>query len=72
MRYYNEHLCFNCEKELSIEEKMFSDGRCPRCGWKSPLAGTVCKTIERGYRLQTTGKWWQFWKKPIRVYDAEQ
>ena len=62
--YYNAYFCVECDKELSWHKMMNSYGRCPHCGFKSPLSATVVKCNERGYEfVRNNVSWFKFWKK---------
>lgn len=49
-----EYRCVSCNQRLSEFERMYSHGRCPCCGYKSPSAGTIVDTTERAYRTVVT------------------
>jgi predicted RNA-binding Zn-ribbon protein involved in translation (DUF1610 family) len=49
-KFYNEIFCVSCNEILSSDEQMYSNGRCPKCGYKDEDACTVVKTYDRGYR----------------------
>jgi hypothetical protein len=40
-RYENVRRCVNCHGHLSYSEVMYSDGRCPLCGYKAEGACTI-------------------------------
>jgi len=68
MSWKTEYRCVNCEAVLGEFVRMYSDGRCPECGFKGKSAGTIVDTTEHAYRNKRGGRWWQFWKQPSRVY----
>ncbi len=63
-----EYRCVNCKRVLGDWFVHYSNGRCPACGHKDEMAGTIVETTEHAYRLATNGRWWQFWKPRWRVY----
>lgn len=68
MTYKNAEFCVNCKEELTKHEIMYSNGRCPKCGYKGENAVTICDTFERGYRLVRKYPFWMFWEKSEREY----
>ena len=60
-RYHNAHFCVNCDEELSSFERMYSDGRCPYCGFKHPSSCTIVRTKEGFYYYERVAPWWKFW-----------
>ncbi len=60
--YHTEYRCVKCKGSMSWHVTMYRDGRCPLCGYKGPLAGTVVDCTEHAYKAVRIGKWWQFWK----------
>ena len=59
-RFYNANFCFKCSAELTHHEKMYSDGRCPKCGHKQFRNSTIVATYDRGYYFKKvpSGKWY--------------
>lgn len=59
--------CVHCKNEISYSARMYSHGRCPKCGYKAPWSSTVVKTFERACRTVTTypdgHRWWKFWQR---------
>lgn len=76
--YYNARFCKNCLHELTQDEALYSNGRCPLCGFQDPNACTIVETFSRGYWVESwydpPKKWWQFWRRrPTvrrRIFDA--
>lgn len=58
--YKSAYFCIACKEELTYNQKMDSNGRCPKCGFKSASAGTIVSVKERAYRWVKvpSGKWW--------------
>ena len=69
-RYYNAWFCVECDAELTSGQRMYSDGRCPECGFKHKSAGTIVQTYEKGFRYKTikSKHWWQF-NETVSVFD---
>lgn len=73
MSYRIEYRCVSCKRPFRSffldSEMHHNGGACPGCGVIGPKASaTVADHTRHPYRLEETGKWWQFWKKPKRVY----
>lgn len=70
-RYKTAWFCTACQEELTNNERMYSNGRCPKCGVKGKHAHTVVETTERGYTVDLP--WWAFLnRKAFRVYVDEK
>lgn len=69
-----EYRCVKCRRILATREMLFCDGVCPWCGHGSPLRLFITEVAARPYRIVATGKWWQFWKRPVKQYldDPQQ
>ena len=52
--------CVKCDVELSKHEIMYSDGRCPYCGFKGESACTIVDVVEKPYKEVKipSGRWW--------------
>lgn len=57
--WYNGYKCKKCDEILTYHQKMYSNGRCPSCGFKFSNAVTIVTTIEFAYRYKIT-KWIDF------------
>ena len=53
----------NCHNELSSNQRMYSSGLCPLCGYKHRDAGTIVYTYEKAYRNIRIAPFWMFWKR---------
>lgn len=51
-----------------MREVMYSDGRCPYCGYKGRGACTIVACEEYGWRYKHKPPWWKFWEKPTYEY----
>lgn len=63
--YYNLVVCENCYGELSSKQEIYSDGRCPLCGYKSKSACTVISSKDLAYTTKRIRTQWhpkKFWK----------
>lgn len=65
-----EFRCSSCHESLTFYQKMYSHGRCPKCGYKGISAGTIVDVIEVPYRLKFESPRWKFWIKPKIVYGS--
>lgn len=45
-----KHFCVECEKELTHNQRMDSNGVCPHCGYTS--VGTICDTVKRSVEVK--------------------
>jgi hypothetical protein len=69
--YKTAWFCVSCDGELTDWQVMYSNGRCPKCGFKGESAGTIVDTNERAYRVDLP--WWApFNRKAFRVYLDEE
>ena len=57
-----EYRCESCKRAVSDHTKMYSNGRCPLCGYKGSSACTMMDVTEHAYRNVRCGPWWAFWK----------
>lgn len=48
--YKTLFFCINCNEELTYKQKMYSYGRCPKCGFKDKNAATIVQTYEKAYK----------------------
>lgn len=46
-----EHRCVDCDRIITEDERFYSGGRCPHCGFKHSSACTIVQTTERGTRI---------------------
>jgi predicted RNA-binding Zn-ribbon protein involved in translation (DUF1610 family) len=58
--------CVSCKERLNEDERYWSHGRCPHCGFKSKNACTIVESYERAYRIIELDSipWWKFWAEP--------
>lgn len=45
--FVNNHYCVNCDTKLTDNERMYSDGMCPHCGYKDKSACTIVEAYEK-------------------------
>ena len=55
------YFCVNCDKGLSLGQKLNSNGKCPLCKYKDPSAAAVVATYSKTARWIKTAPWWKFW-----------
>lgn len=55
-----KHMCKNCNKVLTDNQKMYSDGVCPHCGALSD--GTIVDSIKVSVEVPVKKRvWWKLW-----------
>lgn len=57
------YFCIKCHQELTDFQRMYSNGRCPLCGYKHPSACTIVEVFERPFKWVRINPRWKFWKK---------
>ncbi len=78
-RWFTEYRCVECKKPINEIDKMYSDGRCPHCGFKHKNACTIVKTTEHAVKIvkkpiEPPPKFWEFWKPKyieVKVYKED-
>lgn len=54
--------CVGCRQDLTWEQRMWSYGTCPHCGYRGS-SGTVCSTVQRVRRWvwdEPALSWWDW------------
>jgi uncharacterized CHY-type Zn-finger protein len=54
--------CTICHHELTYDEKLYSDGVCPYCGFSDKKNSTIVSTYEKNFKWVETNYGWKFWK----------
>lgn len=62
--WFTLYRCVGCKGELSYTTMMYSEGRCPLCGFKHPDACTIVECSESAAR-RVYPSWWNFWHYTI-------
>ena len=57
------YFCKSCKQELTRNQRMYSYGVCPLCGYKDIKNLTIVATIEMVKKYIKIHPWWKFWIK---------
>ena len=52
--FATQFFCVECNKELTTDQRMYSFGRCPFCGYKDKGTGTIVETNEKQVWIPVT------------------
>jgi len=55
--------CVSCNASLTNDQRMYSEGTCPFCGYRGPTADTIVESYPRAYEKVRIAPWWKFWVK---------